>query len=245
MVSSLSGSLTPQGYRDYYEPFNCECRVYGRLRQEGREDVAARAHGYILLSPDQERFITERHTGNPPLQDEGAGDGRPLNGDEGPWFRWEEHRGYHVRAIVKDLMVDGNGNLCGEFRSSQAPQMYEDLETLHSLGILVRDVHMGNYRDGKLVDFSRAFTMYHPGLDRPVEYLMERCRFEEGMNLLEMVEDDGNAPDASRVEFPQGLSRYLEGDVGIDPRDYNWRKWGDGDGFQPDDLFLSLEDETH
>ena len=65
------------------------------------------------------------------------------------------------------------------------------------------------------------------------------------MNLLEMIEYDGNVPDASRVEVPQGLSRYLEGDVGIDPRDYNWRKWGDGDGFQPDDLFLSVEDETH
>lgn len=143
MASSLSDSLTPHDYRDYYEPFNCECRVYGRLRQEGREDVAARAHGYILLSPDQERFITERLTGSPPPKEEGAGGGRPLNGDEAPWFRWEEHRGHPVRAIVKDLIVDENGNLCSEFRSSQVPQMYEDLETLHSLGILVRDVHIG------------------------------------------------------------------------------------------------------
>lgn len=75
-----------------------------------------------------------------------------------------------------------------------------------------------NYRDGKLVDFSRAFTLYHPGLDRPVEYLMERCKFEEGMNLLETIEDGGSASEASRVEIPRGLIRYLEGDLGIDPR---------------------------
>lgn len=244
MASSLSGSLTPQGYRDYYEPFNCECRVYGRLHQERREDVAARAHGYVLLSPDQEKLITERLTGFPPGE-HGVGGDRPLNGDEGPWFRWEDHRGQPIRAIVKDLMVDENGKLCNVFKASQIAKMYEDLEILHSLGILVRDVHMGNYRDGKLVDFSRALTMYHPGLDRPVEYLMERYRFEEGMNLLEMVDDDGDASDASRVEVPHGLSRYLQGDLGIDPRDYNWRKWEDGDGFQPDDLFLPLEHENN
>lgn len=49
--SALNHPLkTPQLWIDYFDPFNCECRVYGRLREEGREDLAVRAYGYLLLS---------------------------------------------------------------------------------------------------------------------------------------------------------------------------------------------------
>ena len=42
--------------------------------------------------------------------------------------------------------------------------MWEDRDTFHSLGIVVRDTHYGNYLEGKLVGFNRAWTMYHPVL---------------------------------------------------------------------------------
>ena len=66
-----------------------------------------------------------------------------------------------VRAIVKDLIAHEKGYVCREFKACQVLQMYEDLKTLHSLGMLVGDVHMGNYMNEKLINFSRAFTMYH------------------------------------------------------------------------------------
>jgi hypothetical protein len=34
---------TPQHYMDLFDAFNCECRAYGRLKEEGREDLAVRA----------------------------------------------------------------------------------------------------------------------------------------------------------------------------------------------------------
>lgn len=42
--------------------------------------------------------------------------------------------------------------------------MWRDLEDLHTFGILVRDIQFGNYIGGRLVDLSRAWTMYHLGL---------------------------------------------------------------------------------
>ncbi len=48
---------TPRLYLDYLDPFNCECRAYGRLRDEKCEDLAVRAHGYLLLTTAQEMEI--------------------------------------------------------------------------------------------------------------------------------------------------------------------------------------------
>lgn len=40
--------------------------------------------------------------------------------------------------------------------------MVKDMDDLHKLGILVRDVTVSNYLGGKLIDFSRAWTVPHP-----------------------------------------------------------------------------------
>lgn len=50
---------SPQEYVNYLDPFHCECRAYGRLKQENREDLAVRAHGYLLLTYEQERIVIE------------------------------------------------------------------------------------------------------------------------------------------------------------------------------------------
>lgn len=137
--------FTNQAYIEYFDPFNCECRAYGRLQQERREDLAIRAHGYLLLTPAQERTVTAEIDGDF-LDEPDSSDDSPLKG-RGIWGRYEEHRGQPVRAIVKDLIED-----CESFEEDQAPQLWHDLEALHALGILVRDIHMGNYMGGKLVD---------------------------------------------------------------------------------------------
>ena len=161
---------TPQDYIDYLDPFNCECRAYGRLKQEEREDLAIRAHGYILLSKDQERRVTESITGDFVDWEKHP---EPLDCD-GLFSRWEAHRHERLRAIVKDYDTSST-----VWVPSQVPQIYNDLEELHKLGILVRDLHPGNYLGGKLIDFSMAWTMYHICIDRVHPAQVKRVRLAE------------------------------------------------------------------
>jgi hypothetical protein len=62
------------------------------------------------------------------------------------WCRFEQHRGQPVRAIVKDLVTgEGSHRWPGAFELKQIPETWSDLKALHELGILVRDLHIGNY----------------------------------------------------------------------------------------------------
>ncbi|KAI7780717.1 hypothetical protein LA080_015614 [Diaporthe eres] len=65
--------------------------------------------------------------------------------------------------------------------------MYADLERLHELSILARDIHPGNYTGGKIVDFSMAGTMYHPCLDRSTPSNTLERRLEEFSKFEEMI----------------------------------------------------------
>lgn len=227
--------LTPQQYVDYLDPFNCECRVYGRLKQERSEDVAVRAHGYIWLTREQERNVTEV-LGADYVDWENHPDHLEY---AGVFPRWEEHRHEHLRAIVKDY-VPLEDNM--PWAPSQIPQMYADLEKLHKLGILVRDIHQGNYLNGKLVDFSRAWTMYHPCLDRVTPLKIHNLRLDDPEKLENMIYQWAFNEEQNIEEFiPPALiewhgrlnnaddrhvGRRIE-EAGVDPRLYNWRKWGE------------------
>lgn len=147
---------SPQLYIDYFDPFNAECRVYDRLKEESRQDLAVRAHGYLLLTPEQEFEVIKRsaqtHPDDPDPED---------NPD--PWYRMDEPLVHDspVHAIVKDLATEPN-----PFSADQVSHMCSDLEDLHRLDILGRDIKIANYLGGKLVDFSRAWTMPNPSFDR-------------------------------------------------------------------------------
>lgn len=67
--------------------------------------------------------------------------------------------------------------------------MKEDLDMLYSLGIVVRDIRYGNYLRGKLVDFSRAWTMYHPSLDLTRPGRAHALRKQEILDLEQMIYD--------------------------------------------------------
>ncbi|KAK4099370.1 hypothetical protein N658DRAFT_525608 [Parathielavia hyrcaniae] len=205
---------------DYFDPFCCECRVYGRLKEEQCEDLAVQAHGY-LLNPEQEEEITEKIMGIDYDPDD-RNDSVPLNGWNNNWGRFEQHRGQPVRAIVKELDVFGS-----DFYATQVPQMWSDLKRLNALGILVRDLHAGNYLDGKLVDFSRVWTMYHPCLDgdRLCSSDLQNFRMGDARGLEGMI-DDYFGYDVQEV--PEELHEHAAGqyDAGTDPTLYDWRKLG-------------------
>lgn len=222
-ASGGSTELTPQEYIDWLEPFSCECRAYGRLKQEGQEDIAPRAYGYVLLTPEQERRVSEDS------EEEYEED---LDG-QNQWRRFEYHRNKPLRAIVKELVDHGTP----DFVSSQVPQMYDDLETLHSLGILVRDINPSNYLGGRLIDFSRSWTMPHPCLLNATDPSICEERKDELRQFWNMLWawSNNNDPD---LDVPERLQPYADdilgkNHLGVDPRDYDWRKWEcDEDGDQ-------------
>lgn len=234
-----------QLYFDYYDAFNCECRAYGRLKQENREDLAVRAHGYLLLTPQQEAEVTQL-TGGVPYS---ATDKSRLNGAN-HWGRLEEHRYLPIRAIVKDIASNHE-----PFAPTQLPKMWEDLETLHKLGILVRDINVFNYLEGKLVNFSRAWTTPHPWCLALHPDDVRRMRVADPRDLRKAIVELGMEKrwDWDKVIIPDELTKCASGlgkindRYGVDPRLYNWRKWEKNpaavDTFFKQELFAKVDDD--
>lgn len=107
--------------------------------------------------------------------------------------------------------------------ASQIPQMHNDLESLHALGILVRDIHLYNYLGGKLVDLSRAWTMYHICLDRSTALATQRARIEEPSKFEEMI-DIWAFREGVEISKPGALVKWhskQDADLGNDPRKYD------------------------
>lgn len=146
------GVSNKKGFKDLPEDlvygqalaFNCECRAYGRLQETGREDMAVRAHGYVLLTPKQKAGLLERHTM----------DFEPYNADEIP----EAHR---IPAIVKDYVGSDV-----PFVPSMIPKMMRHVKEFHKIGILLHDVKSMNYLNGLFCDFSYSWTAPHFMMDK-------------------------------------------------------------------------------
>ncbi|KAH6842735.1 kinetochore Sim4 complex subunit FTA2-domain-containing protein [Chaetomium sp. MPI-CAGE-AT-0009] len=208
---------SPQLYFDYFDAFGCECRAYGRLKEESREDLAVPAHGYLLLTPKQEATITKMMAELNPTDSD-------LDG--GPWCRSEETRHLPIRAIVKELATDPD-----HFRPSHVTNMWSDLQDFHKLGILVRDITVFNYMGGKLIDLSRSWAWPHPGLIYSEEAEIARERRSDPHYLRTIIIEFGYGErwDWDTVEIPDELTKC---DLGreidkydFDPRQYDWLKW--------------------
>ncbi|KAL2139930.1 hypothetical protein VTI28DRAFT_4475 [Corynascus sepedonium] len=232
---------SPQLYLDFFDPFNCECRAYGRLADEGRQDLAIQAHGYLLLTPEQESEVAKRCSGM----------GSDDESDGNDFWRWmDEHYKLPVHAIVKTLADDHL-----PFTPEQLGDVWRDLEDLHKLGILVRDIKIGNYLGGKLVDFSRSWTMPHPSLEHihPVELRDQRQRDPDGLEMSIIDWGIGNRWNWDEVVIPEELQacaagKSQNGRYGNDPRLYDWRKWEEDldavDTFLEHELYAQPEPEA-
>lgn len=140
-VASFQETL--QEIVDYMDTFNCECRAYGRLIERGCHDIVVPCYGYLLLTDEQDATLKKM--------------GYSVQ-------RTDFHRGVPTRALVKPL-IQGKPN----FRPHMVPQMMRDLRKMNSIGITNRDIKANNYIDGKLFDFSIAWTMPHASLIRLAE----------------------------------------------------------------------------
>lgn len=187
------------------------------MKEENREDLAIKAHGYLLLTPQQEVDLAQRSQGystDPDTPD-------TLHGDNF-WGRFEQHRGQPVRAIVKDLASQAYPT------ATQAQGMWADLQALHSLGIFVHDTHGGNYLAGKLVDFSRSWTMYHPAMDQIRWSTIQGLMLEELQLLQDYYYELANLGCIDVEAILQDLEGFCSGDIDQYrnfPFVYDWLKW--------------------
>lgn len=97
--------------------------------------------------------------------------------------------------------------------------------------------------NGKPVDFSRAWTMYHPTLDlvRLIHFLT--LRKTKVLDLEQLIHNSWVQNPASfpmNFKLAQGLLKCTSeiDDCGADPRAYNWRARVK-EGFMPQELFRS------
>ncbi|OBS28481.1 hypothetical protein FPOA_02418 [Fusarium poae] len=149
--------------RDQTTPFYNECRVYGRLKELGREDLAIKSHGYLrvyLTTKFQQQWddaIKLFHPNSP------AGQHRC------ELLRLLEHpdMSVPVYAIVKDWIQDHRTDGIPPTNQEKArqikhiPKMLRNLHNLHKCGIVVRDLKEQQYYDGQIGDFSHAWTVPH------------------------------------------------------------------------------------
>jgi hypothetical protein len=226
---------SPQLYADYFDSFNCECRAYGRLKQENREDLAIRAHGYLLLTPQQEAEVEKRATGAK----------FPEESTWNFWGRALEHRHLPVRAIVKELVRPQD-----PFTTGHVSGMWSDLEDLHKLGIIVRDINIFNYMGGKILDFSRAWTTPHPFPVAMDLYDIKETRKSDPMNLRKALIEWGMGRYWDWDVIPDELTKCAAGKgkngrYGINPSRYDWRKWEKdpvaADMFMEQQLFAGVQ----
>ena len=137
------------------------------------------------------------------------------------WGRHEQHRGLPVRALVKDLAAGIDPS------PAQTQRIWLDLQALHSLGIFVMDTHLGNYMGGKLVDFSRAWTTYHPALDEIYVHIFKGLLLDELQSLLDYYFELSNTSGRS-IAVPQDLEALCSGHLDRYqnfPTAYDWLKW--------------------
>ncbi|KAI8717424.1 hypothetical protein NCS52_00818300 [Fusarium sp. LHS14.1] len=138
-------------FSNYAEPFNCECRAFGRLKEADCEHLATKCFGYLLLEEDNERVMMDQfkdlaldfteHYPEFDLRSRFLGkDGRPPP----------------IRGIIKEL-GQPNENLCtGTLRG-----ILGDVTQIQQLGIIRLDIAHRQIISGKLSDFSTTITFPH------------------------------------------------------------------------------------
>lgn len=158
------------------DPFDSECRAYGRLVEANVNGmVAVGCHGHLTLPAEIEDQLR-----------------RDFNVDN--WDRLDEEYSRPIskrepfRAIVKDLVTEDVS-----FTPKIAKKMLRDLKRIRKFGVYPMDVRARNYKGGLLVDFSIAMTEPHYlFLIKPLHQVISYKR-DDLLSFDGMMEDEGVA----------------------------------------------------
>ncbi|KAF4499369.1 hypothetical protein FAGAP_4442 [Fusarium agapanthi] len=155
--------------------FYNECRVFGRLKELGREDLAVKSYGYLQFDLSDEKV--QRHFlpfGNGARKTLGfRGNKEPTDEDVIRCLLQHDDLRIPMMAIVKEWVPSSEGPKLVRWpppRPDRAvvkkgighlPRLLRNLRELHKSGIVIRDLKWQQYLDGQLVDFSFAWTIPH------------------------------------------------------------------------------------
>ncbi|KAM6525385.1 hypothetical protein FALCPG4_010934 [Fusarium falciforme] len=139
---------------NYAEPFNSECRAYGRLREADCEHLANRCFGYLLLEDANERAMMNqfkdhriKFNGNILFPE-----GMDMRGR----FLGKDGRPPPIRGIVKEF-----GQPEKELSMRTLRSILKEVIQMQQLGIIRLDVADRQFINGKMADFSTAITFPH------------------------------------------------------------------------------------
>ncbi|KAK1834584.1 kinetochore Sim4 complex subunit FTA2-domain-containing protein [Podospora conica] len=240
-------------FYNYSEPFSCECRAFGRLQEEGYEDLAVECFGYVLLDENHERVLHDQ------FPDElFNGDAENPHGDDvdeaknmRARFLGRDGRKPPIRGIVKEFCPQTEPE---NLDRATAEKVLGDIGRLQQLGIISLDIAARQLVGGKLCDLSKAITVPHfvttpelnPYLTRSMCESLERETFglaiDDYLAFDDMVYEWNEvfADEKGTIQlyaFPNGngcptLRSYELRDMArrqrvytfVDPRRFNWKK---------------------
>lgn len=188
--------MTRQESRGYFDPFACECRAYARLKECGLEEYAVKCHSYILLGRKLQQQLKEK-------------DHHDWVEEWGWRKKWARKR---LPALVKDLVdadfdaLDNDDDL--EYQDyveqrfsmnlgrQSGTRLVRGIKLIHRNGIVVRDLHNGNIAQGKILDFSSAWTAPHPCFTPEILYANKRFHLpwyelshRDGLQIDEIIDE--------------------------------------------------------
>ncbi|KAJ4323206.1 hypothetical protein N0V84_004469 [Fusarium piperis] len=229
-------------FSNYAEPFNCECRAFGRLKEAGCEHLATKCFGYMLLEDNNERAMMDqfKHLALDFTEHYDEFDVRSR-------FLGKDGRSPPIRGIIKEL-GQPDEKLCTRTLRS----ILKDVIQTHQLGVIGLDIAHRQIINGKLSDLSTAITFPHfttsPELNPHIapemvaqmelntfkKCLYDYCQFDD---MVQEWNDDHPDPrdQLAFYSLPGGKSgQGLEYDLRslpsrervytlADPRSYDWK----------------------
>jgi hypothetical protein len=231
----------------YSEPFNAECRAFGRLKEADYEELAVPCYGYVLLDEEHERSMMAQFS-SLELEWNGNGDALGLE-DVRARFPGRDGGPPPIRGIVKAF-----GPSEAPIRARDASRVRRDLILLQQLGIFSIDIAHRQLIDWKIVDFSLAVTTPHfltnPELNprlTPAEIeameletfklcINDYWEFDDMIRTWNSHHRESRRDQVSIFAFPEGLGCRTQRNLRstparkraytfVDPRRIDWREF--------------------
>lgn len=194
------------------EPFGRECRAFARLKEMGKEHLAAKCYGYMIFDAVMEQLLADKL-------------GLVAWGRDAKEF--PQFKGRPLYGIVKEVLPHTT------FSAKDARKLVQDLKEIHRCGILVADIKYDAYVGTRLVDFSFAATVPHYQFDDrfkfnrdwPITAAQDFGHLDIDVFECWDTEIRRDEPEIwVRAFYPKYEMRKHREPVFYDPRQFDWRK---------------------
>jgi Kinetochore Sim4 complex subunit FTA2 len=133
--------VSDEDLNGHVDPFYAECRAYGRImeterRKQPKRSLVVPCYGFLGVSAGKEPMLLKRF-------------GVEMWNREDSQVAGNEP----LRALVKELVEDDL-----PLTDALLKKMLRDLKALRKMKIYQQDIFPRNYKGGRLVDFSTAYT---------------------------------------------------------------------------------------